>query len=119
MNNLSNRLLSEMCSIKSFFLNVSIEKTEKKPIDRKIFYVFENNKQSSKVGSKQSKKNVSTSTSISKAGSDNKKCKYSLREISQLSIAELKKLIFTFERKLSGDDLTKIQDSNEVNTERI
>lgn len=125
MNSLSNRLLSEMCQIKDFFLNMRPKKDSgsegRKPIDKRIFWIFENNKQAQSIGRKNKKKSNSTSESVSKLGSDkvNSKVKFSLREISLMDTSELKKKIFTFESKLSGDDLTQMKDTNQVNTDRI
>jgi hypothetical protein len=45
MNELSNKLLSEICGLKSFFLNTLKDGSFEimSQLDRKIFYVFENN----------------------------------------------------------------------------
>ena len=70
MNDLSVKILNEVSGLRNFFLNINrnqiIEKTDS--LDLKIFYVFENSKNSSscKNSSKKSNKRKNTSSDISK-----------------------------------------------------
>ena len=59
MNDLSNKLLSTVCKLSNFFLNKNKEGEidPLDPLDRKIFYIFENTK--SGVSNKKSKKKKS------------------------------------------------------------
>jgi hypothetical protein len=87
MNDLSNKLLSTVCKLNNFFLNINDtgETDEQDPLDRKIFYIFENTKSSI---SNKSRKKKSHGSDYSKTESSDKsigkKVEYSLRDLSQL-----------------------------------
>ena len=87
MNDLSNKLLSTVCKLNNFFLNINDtgETDEQDPLDRKIFYIFENTKSS--ISNKSRKKKSHGSDYSKTHSSDNsigKKVEYSLRDLSQL-----------------------------------
>jgi len=63
MNDLSNRLMSEISGLRSFFLNKFFDGTFDtiSQLDKKIFYVFENSK-NSEIKNKKKKKTTSSET---------------------------------------------------------
>ena len=73
--------------------------------------MFENSKNPGLAKKKKKKKNTSSETN-SKFSSDASVTKfdYSLREIAGLSTEDLNSKIFTFDKKLTSDDLTKMND---------
>jgi hypothetical protein len=76
-----------------------------------VFYVFENTKNSS-LDKKKKKKRKHTSSETGQQSSDVSvtKVDYSLREIASLPVEDLNSKIFTFEKKLASDDLTKMNE---------
>jgi hypothetical protein len=56
MNDLSNKLLSELADLRNFLKNKNLEGeiSELDPLDRKMFFIFENDK--SEVKTKEAKK---------------------------------------------------------------
>ena len=113
MNDLSNKIMSEVCDLNSFFRNKTRDgiKAAIDPMDLKIFYVFKNTKEG-----KQKKKKKSKSKSIEDRNKSKdtistgaeEQINFSLREISVLDTVDLNSKIFTFDSKLSKDDLTKM-----------
>lgn len=75
MNEISNKILSKVVSLSNFWLNLDQRGLPGKvnPIDRKIFYLFENDK------SKKSKKSSSEND-----GPSSSKIIFSIREITGL-----------------------------------
>jgi len=119
MNDLSNRLLSTMCDLKNFFFNRKLDGglADDNPLDKKIFYVFENSKNPGMVstGKKADKKKKNTSSETTSKASDKilvEKNEYSLNEIANMDTPVLNSKIFTFEKKLASDDLTKMVNEN-------
>lgn len=112
MNELSNRVLSYLTNHKNFFKRIrkDLSTSDIDRMDVKLFYLFQNNAQKN---SNKKKKKSQTSSDYSKgaagsASSKEEKMEYSLREVLNLSTAELASKVFTFERKLASKDITKM-----------
>jgi len=115
MNDLSNRITSEITGLKSFFLNKFYDGTYDivSQLDKKIFYVFENSK-NGKIKNKKKKKRATSSETGSKHTNSSDvsimKTEYSLREIAALPTEFMNSKIFTFDKKLTSNDLTKMNE---------
>ena len=116
INDLANKLLSEVSHLKNFLTNTQLDDSKDltHPLDKQIFYVFENSKDGAMTkGANKKKKWTSSEASktMSHASSIAKKVQYSLRELSKLPVFELHSKVFTFNSKLSGvygNDITKM-----------
>lgn len=105
MNELSQKMLSELANLGNFFKNkdkqgkVCIED----PINMKLFFLFQNTGNESIV-SKKKKKKKGTSSNHSKYSSDiskNEKMEFSLKDLAAMPVSELASKVFTFEKKLT------------------
>ena len=91
-------------------------------MDKKIFFLFENTKNpgisvaSTKKGRKKKKKYTSSAASTPSDNKKNTKQSYSLNDLLKLNTEEINRKIFTFSKRLTSDDLTKMQ--NEVKKEK-
>lgn len=104
MNDLSNRVLSEVTGYANFF-----ESKEKDFIDKKMFFLFQNAGSGTKI-KKEKKKKKGTSSDFSKhsSGSENVKLEYSLRDFQVMSTKDLTTKVFTFDKEVSlKNDVTK------------
>ena len=128
MNDLSLKLLNEVTGLKNFMYNRCYDgNLDVEPAcDKKIFYVFENSKNASMTaGSKKKERSKKKGTSSAASGthsdkSVNAKKSYSLNELSQLQTKELHSKIFTFQKTLTSDDLTKMNsDKKQLNLDTI
>lgn len=104
MNDLSNKLLSELSDMRNFFKNKchsgAVSKVD--PLDIKLFYLFEHDKSETNKTSK--KRKYGSQSDHSKHSTEQSKqvqIEYSLREIAALSTKELTSKIFTFDKKLA------------------
>jgi len=131
MNDLSNKVMNEVTKCKSFMFNRCLDGTYDtvSNFDKKIFFVFENSKNpglaKQSKNKKGGKKKKGTQSGASGATNSDKslliKIDYSLNDIAALSTRELNSKIFTFEKKLASDDLTKMtgDNKNEMNLDNV
>jgi len=115
MNDLSNKLMSEVCRLSNFYRNRELDGTKAivDPMDLKIFYVFKNTKEGkqkkkSKKKSKSSEERFKSKDTMTVSTSAEEQIQFSLREISVMQTMDLNSKIFTFDAKLSKDDLTQM-----------
>jgi hypothetical protein len=105
MNDLANKLLSELSGLKNFFKNRchNGDRAEIDPLDMKLFFLFQQDKSEMTKGATKKKK-VGSQSDHSKHSSDVSKIamvEYSINDIIALSTRELSSKIFTFDRRLA------------------
>jgi hypothetical protein len=110
MNELSNRVLSELTNVKNIFKakTHSGNRMQFDPIDQKLFFLFTSNSQ---TDSKTTRRRKASSQSDSKHGSESSKqeqTEFSLRDLSLMPTKDLNSKIFTFDKKLATHDMTKM-----------
>ena len=117
MNELSNKVMSHLFGLKNFFKRVN-SKDQEVDIDRnevKMFYLFQNNAQSSNKTGKKNKKYHSSSENNSKGLSSSshkdETTEFSLKDILKMSTIDLASKVFTFEKRLVTNDITKMTDN--------
>ena len=119
INELANKVLTELSGLRNFFKNKTTDGqiAKKDQLDMKLFYVFENvqdeansKKKKKKDENKASQSDPSKPGSSSVTGSLNEKTVFSLNEICELNVADLATKVFTFEKKLSQKDITKMKE---------
>ena len=111
MNELANKVLSELAGLKNFFRNkeLSGEFATKSQLDLNLFYLFENDK--SEGNTKISKrKKIGSQSDHSKHSTDqsNIKTEFCIRDIIHMQTRDLSSKIFTFDQRLATQDLTKM-----------
>ena len=109
MNELSNKVFSELASMRNFFKQRahSGEKIKFDTIDVKLFFLFQSNLGNEAKAPKKKPESQSDSKYNSES-SKNEKVEYSLRDLSVMTTKELSGKIFTFDRKLATEDMTKM-----------
>ena len=117
MNELSNKVMSHLFGLKNFFKRVN-SKDQEVDIDRnevKMFYLFQNNAQSSnKIGKKNKKYHSSSeynSKGLSSSSHKDETTEFSLKDILKMATIDLASKVFTFEKRLVTNDITKMADN--------
>lgn len=105
-------------------MNEDMEKSEIDPLQRKIFYLFENDKNNKNIkgyAKKKSSKSSDGHSSNSKptTKSSEIQTEFSLFDIAQLTPLELSNKIFTYDKKLLSGDLSKINEVGNIRLEEI
>lgn len=112
MNELSNKVLSELANLKNFFRNKehSGEISKKSQLDLNLFFLFENDKSDGKNVKISKRKKIGSQSDHSKHSTDqsNVKTEYCIRDIIHMQTRELNSKIFTFDQRLATQDLTKM-----------
>ena len=110
MNELCNTFTSQLSGLRDFEKNIDVNdnKTDQNPLDRKIFFLFQNDKddkKKSKTSGSTEKSKINTITSKSMATDQ---LEFSINDIIKVDIQELNGKIFTYDKRLAQGDLTKI-----------
>ena len=112
MNELSNKVLSELANLKNFFRNkdLSGEVLATNQLDLNLFFLFENDKSDGKNVKISKKKKIGSQSDHSKHSTDqsNVKTEFCIRDIIHMQTRDLNSKIFTFDRRLATQDLTKM-----------
>ena len=103
MNELSNKVLSELANLRNFLKNKDKHGSPAAihPLDQKLIYCFQNQ---TKEKNSKTKKKLRTSSDYSKHSTDNSgtlKIEYSLRDLQNISEKELSGKFFTFQKNLT------------------
>ena len=114
MNDLANRVLSEMTNMHDFFMNreKTGEKSLENLLDKKLFFLFvgagSTKKDKKNVKKKKGKGTSSDFSKYTSSHSTDEKMEYSIRDFQQMEAAEMNSKVFTFDQDVSkNNDVTK------------
>ena len=99
LNDICNKMLSYITTTTNFMLQ---KDQQVNPIDQKIFFLYDNKNDAKKVKTKEK----NTSENVSEEYNNQKE--FCIREIAAMTVKELNSMIFTFDKRLMGHDITKI-----------
>lgn len=104
MNDLSNKILTELSGLRNFFKDRAHNggKSEVHPLDMKLFYLFVQDKSDLTSNSKRKKKSSSQSDHSKHSSDSTVKAEYSITDLIGMTTKELSSKIFTFDKKLAG-----------------
>lgn len=108
INELANSVLGYVAGLKDFQFNTALDGHEQnniRPLDRKIFYLFQQDNKSMQFGGKKKKKKDMGYKSTSSASI---KIEFSLTDFFSMTEQELSGKVFVFDMAMATNDMTQM-----------